>query len=60
MDDDGHQDGGQEQLVELVGGPWDGHRQVLATAAELNGPREGLGALMVVDGWTDRALYEPD
>ncbi|MGK5550624.1 hypothetical protein ACSNOI_03335 [Actinomadura kijaniata] len=48
-------------LVELVDGPCDGLRESLATAAELDGPRENLGALMVVDGWAaERALYEPD
>ncbi|WP_067821368.1 hypothetical protein [Actinomadura kijaniata] len=37
-----------------------GLRQALATAAELDGPCQGLGALMVVDGCSDRALCDPD
>ncbi len=56
-------------MVELVGGPWDGHRQALAAAADLAGPREQLGTwMMLAGGWPDdtpagcvpRAVYEPD
>jgi hypothetical protein len=47
-------------MVELVGGPWDGHHQELMTTADLNAPRETLGAWLVVDGCTARAVYEPD
>ncbi|MGK5550620.1 hypothetical protein ACSNOI_03315 [Actinomadura kijaniata] len=62
-DDDGGGDGEHQDelvVVELVGGPLDGLRQALATAAELEGPREDLGVLMIVEGWSERALYEPD
>lgn len=61
----------RQVVVELVGGPWDGHRQELVTQADLDGPREKLGAYMLLpDGasWPDdvpagcvpRAVYEPD
>jgi hypothetical protein len=56
-------------MVELVGGPWDGHQQELMTTADLDRPRESLGAWLMVPGeWPDdvpagstaRASYEPD
>ncbi|MDL4777858.1 hypothetical protein [Actinomadura xylanilytica] len=59
---------GDRVMVELVGGPWDGHRQDLMSAADLDGPRERLGTWVIVDGpWPDdvpdgcvaRAVYEP-
>ncbi|MGK5558544.1 hypothetical protein ACSNOI_43780 [Actinomadura kijaniata] len=53
-------DRNQPVAVELIGGSCDRHRQVLATAAELDGPHQDLGALLVVDGWSGRALHEPD
>ncbi|WP_289009523.1 hypothetical protein [uncultured Thermomonospora sp.] len=56
--------------VELIGGPYDGHRQRLVTREQLD-TRRGLGAWMILpDGasWPDgvpegcvpRAVYEPD
>lgn len=57
-------------MVELVGGPWDGHRQALMTGADRDRPRGELGAWMLLgghpwpagvpDGCTPRAVYEPD
>lgn len=56
-------------MVELVGGPWDGHRQELMDTADLQRPRSELGAWLIVPGeWPDdvpagctlRAVYEPD
>lgn len=56
-------------MVELIGGPYDGHRQGLMTRAEATGPREALGTWMIVPGpWPDdtptgcvaRAEYTPD
>ena len=61
---------GERLMVELVGGPWDGHTQELMCAADLDRPRESLGAWIIVPGpWPDdvppdgcvaRAIYEPD
>ncbi|GAA4155125.1 hypothetical protein GCM10022416_55390 [Actinomadura keratinilytica] len=35
-------------VVELVGGPWDGHRQALMTTADLDRPRGELGTWMLL------------
>lgn len=57
-------------MVELIGGPWDGHRQALMTAEDLDRPRGELGTWMLLGDhpWPDdvppgcapRAVYEPD
>ncbi|GAA3935651.1 hypothetical protein GCM10023085_16370 [Actinomadura viridis] len=57
-------------MVELVGGPWDGHRQELMTRADRDRPRSDLGTWMLLadhpwpddvpEGCVPRAVYEPD